>query len=359
MSKQQARTSEYFLGAVTHSGFTGDFEKTMTGDGYFTFILKGGAGTGKSSLMKKIAAAFPDGEREIYHCSSDPESLDAVKLGEYKTIVVDGTAPHTFDPVFPGVGQVIVNLGDLWAEKKLLANADGIAEAMALNRSYMDRAKRYTGALIDICFDTCRSCSEALDTGGIKALADRLSKRLITGKGSGGSIFRRQLSAVTMQGYKTYDRTISGYSKVYRFSDEYFAASSLLLDELTQRAVSKGYDVMICVTQLLNDDAAEHIFIPELDTAFVTQSRIKGDIGTGRTVSLQKYYSGEVLSSRLPRLKINRALTKTMLDETAKTLTLAKQAHDEIERYYIAAMDFKKLDKLTEKLIERIAKRKI
>ena len=49
-------SEKYFLGAMTQNGFSTEFGKIMADKEYFTFILKGGAGTGKSSLMKKIAA---------------------------------------------------------------------------------------------------------------------------------------------------------------------------------------------------------------------------------------------------------------------------------------------------------------
>ena len=65
-------------------------------------------GTGKSTLLKKIAKEFCEIDDVcIYYCSSDPNSLDAVILKKAKVIIVDGTAPHTFDPVYPGVSQII------------------------------------------------------------------------------------------------------------------------------------------------------------------------------------------------------------------------------------------------------------
>jgi MoxR-like ATPase len=44
------------------------------------YILKGGPGVGKSTFMRRIAekAALLDFDIEFMHCSSDPDSLDAV-----------------------------------------------------------------------------------------------------------------------------------------------------------------------------------------------------------------------------------------------------------------------------------------
>lgn len=66
---------------MTQNGFSTEFGKIMADKEYFTFILKGGAGTGKSSLMKKIAAEFePTEDVTRFYCSSDPASLDAIVL---------------------------------------------------------------------------------------------------------------------------------------------------------------------------------------------------------------------------------------------------------------------------------------
>ena len=60
------------------------------------YILKGGPGCGKSSLMHRVAQRAEEaGESvEYIQCSGDPDSLDAILLPGRKTAIVDGTAPH-------------------------------------------------------------------------------------------------------------------------------------------------------------------------------------------------------------------------------------------------------------------------
>ena len=62
------------------------------------YILKGGPGTGKSSLMKKIAVSLAEKGHsiELIYCSSDPSSLDGVIINDLNTIIIDGTAPHVW-----------------------------------------------------------------------------------------------------------------------------------------------------------------------------------------------------------------------------------------------------------------------
>ena len=48
---------------------------------------------------------------EFHHCPSDPNSIDGVVIDELRIGIVDGTAPHIIDPKFPGLTDMIVNLG--------------------------------------------------------------------------------------------------------------------------------------------------------------------------------------------------------------------------------------------------------
>ena len=88
-----------FLGANSPEGFVSRFNAAYRLDGSWrAYIVKGGPGTGKSTLMKKLAkAALTQGiEVVLAPCSSDPASLDAVLMPGIRCCVMDGTAPHAW-----------------------------------------------------------------------------------------------------------------------------------------------------------------------------------------------------------------------------------------------------------------------
>ncbi|MBS3681711.1 hypothetical protein KGF86_16065 [Ornithinibacillus massiliensis] len=66
--------------------------------------IKGRAGTGKSTFMKKImSACLAHGfDVELYHCSFDPNSIDMVLVRELDFCIFDSTDPHEFFPHGPG-----------------------------------------------------------------------------------------------------------------------------------------------------------------------------------------------------------------------------------------------------------------
>ena len=85
----------YFLGNNTGYGFKSNYENELKNKRR-VILLKGGPGTGKSSMLKRIAAeAKGKGlDFELWYCSGDPDSLDGVYIKEKDTAVVDATAPH-------------------------------------------------------------------------------------------------------------------------------------------------------------------------------------------------------------------------------------------------------------------------
>lgn len=104
----------YFLGANAPAGFYSLYDQLICPEqARAVYILKGGPGCGKSTLMGRVAAALEGaGEQvEYIHCSGDPQSLDGVVFPWLGAAIVDGTAPHGADPKPTG------NLGiDNWGK---------------------------------------------------------------------------------------------------------------------------------------------------------------------------------------------------------------------------------------------------
>jgi hypothetical protein len=92
---------QYFLGANSPTGFYSLYDHLLSPEeARAIYILKGGPGCGKSTLMRKIGAwAEETGlETEYILCSGDPDSLDAVILPAVGAAIVDGTAPQGVVP---------------------------------------------------------------------------------------------------------------------------------------------------------------------------------------------------------------------------------------------------------------------
>ncbi|WLV24003.1 hypothetical protein QR721_10205 [Aciduricibacillus chroicocephali] len=79
-------------------------------------FVHGRAGTGKSTLMKRIAnTCLEKGlNLELYHCSFDPQSVDMIRVPELDYAIFDATDPHAFNPDPNDSGQEVIDTYELF-----------------------------------------------------------------------------------------------------------------------------------------------------------------------------------------------------------------------------------------------------
>ena len=140
----------FFLGANSPQGFVSRFDQLDCGDPqWHTFIIKGGPGCGKSSFMRRIAELFAPHcpSMQLIACSSDPDSLDAVILPEWKVSIADGTAPHILEPKQPALSESLLCFGSFLDPLLLMEHADTIRSISQATDCTDLPAKRKAGSL--------------------------------------------------------------------------------------------------------------------------------------------------------------------------------------------------------------------
>lgn len=352
--------NKFFLGGVSHKGFQTHFYDEIKKPCNFTYILKGGAGTGKSTLMKAVAKHFSEKDDiTLYFCASDPNSLDAVLLKKAEIIIVDGTSPHVFDPVYPGVCQKIINLGEYWDDEVLTKSMTEIIKATDENQRWHKRCRNFVGALSSLYADTAAIGQDALNSEKLTAFSERMSAKLLPKKKtlSEGKTEFSQLSALTPNGYVTLTDTIDNYPQKYILNDLYFAGSDQFLRDFATMATLKGYDIVVSECTVISPITYEHLLIPELGLALISATPVNdNEIIDAKPVNFMRFYEKAVLSHKKQRLAFNRKACDEIICEAITALSNAKSVHDEIEAYYIDAMDFEKVTEYTQKLIDSISR---
>lgn len=88
-----------FFGAATPKGAF-DFIQSLTAQLQRRIFIKGRPGSGKSTMLKKLAAAAETQgiEVQVFHCGFDPNSLDMLIFPQLGTAIFDSTAPHEYFP---------------------------------------------------------------------------------------------------------------------------------------------------------------------------------------------------------------------------------------------------------------------
>ncbi len=351
---------KYFLGANSSEKFVSHFgDCYLAEQGYNVYIIKGGPGTGKSSLLKRIGSKALDKglKADLCPCSSDPDSLDGLILPQLKTVLLDGTAPHVVEPKYPGVCEEIVNLGQFWDSEKLKNNKEKIMLFSAENKLYHKKASAYLSALGVIIRENLALQQSAADIKKITAFTEALCKKHLKAKGFYGFEQVRFLSAVTPKGVVSYPKTIEdSCENLVIIRDNKGFISSLICEIFRKNALDKGYDIISYKSPFLPSSIYEHIVIPELSLAVVTENSYISYSSAIRRIHSRRFTDNNVLSRFKNHLLFNKKMGTELLKGAVATLSLAKISHDKLESFYVDAMDFSKAEKLTLSLEEKIFK---
>lgn len=349
---------KYFLGSGSPNGFFSCFDLNRKYEGGYTYILKGGPGTGKSSLMKKTAKFMEDNDIicDRYFCSSDPDSLDAVIFPSLRIRILDGTSPHTADPVYPGATDEIINLGSCWNYNILKEKKEKIIEITDKNREYHRKSKRFNASAFSLYADGEKIHDSCIDKEKVRRYASRIVTKKIKRLSSKiGTEEKRLIEAITPQGLLFMkDTVIENCDELILLKDDFGVASSVFLEEIRNYALASGYNIIVSPS-VKADKTIRHIIIKELSLGFISEDIfMKHDIIPTKIIYLSRFYDSEKLKSHKVRLHFLKNASTELMDEAVSALKEAKKIHDELENIYIEAMNFDMLNEITEMLQKRI-----
>lgn len=355
---QTAEKIRYFLGANSPQGFYSLYDQLIDPtQARAIYILKGGPGCGKSSLMRRVAQQAEEAGAwvEYIQCSGDPDSLDAVLLPEYSTAIVDGTAPHIVEPKYPGVVESYVNLGECYDKQGLQAVRQEIMSCMTGYKDCYKRAYRCLGAVAEIAEDMRTTLStKSLEEKAVKRARGILNREIRKPGSGSGQVVQRFLGAVTHQGVLRYYSTAEALCKrIYALEDSY-GLSHLMLSHLLSGATAAGYDVIACPSPLAPDQL-EHLLIPELSLAFLTVSpALVYEKRPYRKIRMDAMADSELMRRNKARLRFSRKVSSALIDEAVDSLAQAKSMHDELESLYNPHVDFDRVYRTADELAAEI-----
>ena len=262
----------FFLGTNSDTGFYSLFyDLTEHVTPYSTFIIKGGPGTGKSGLMKKVAEECE--KRGLFNeklwCSSDPDSLDGVFIPEKHCSVCDGTAPHVVEPVFAGAAEQIVNVAALWNRKNLKKKSKEIIRLSNENGFCHKRVASLLCAATALKQNMSEIYKTALKKKKLHELTGDILLQFEPVSDKKGKIENRFLSGVTPKGLITFTNTVKNLADDISVIRDESGITEKLLADIADYSASIGYDVIVCRDVLFPEKTA-HVLIPEKRLAYVT-----------------------------------------------------------------------------------------
>ncbi len=343
---------EYFIGASTANGYISCCEDIFD-KARKIFIIKGAPGTGKSYLMKKIAdKAAADGYiPELFYCSSDANSLDAVYIPESGICITDGTSPHIRETDIPGSRDELIDLGEFWDSKKLEREHDKIAKLINEKKKLYSFVFDELGLCKKISDQRNALLASVADKDKLNSAAMRIIKSL--GKASESrDIIYRQLDSIGMTGRSHLDTFRLLGEKHYYISGKY-GSSSLFFDALANASKANGLPLWIS-RDPLSGMSVNALYFPSAKASFsiIGQEDVENDCV--KIINMERFVSSKAIHEAKNRLKLLASFKNDLSAEIEKNFKNIKQLHFELERIYGEAMDFERVDKYSKKVIKTI-----
>lgn len=331
-------TKKYYLAASNNGqGFVNYFDNILDNNRPgFTYILKGGPGTGKSTLLKKIGKYFESKGEDIeyFFCSSDINSLDGVKIVSKNIAIVDGTAPHSADPTLPLISGKIVDLGQ-FISPKVSAFSFEMEHLLEYKSFQYSLAYGYLRSLLSLQKNLLNIEKKYFnDYLYDETVRDITAKLQLENQNNDGYLRKMFISYLSGEGITYLNEKNNYTTTIFINEDKYF--SSKVISKLLNTLKDCGYSVIAFYDSYTNIPIA--LEIKELN-AFVSMSQDKPN-----------FYNYQMCSS----LEYLTNLSNVLAKKAAKAIDSAIGYHKQVESYYIKNINFLALDELTEDLITEI-----
>lgn len=355
------KTRKFFAGGNTTKGFYSYFHEIIGDQANRIFILKGGPGSGKSTLMRKIGAQLREAgyEREEFYCSSDINSLDGIAVPKLKVAIIDGTAPHLIDPKYPGCVDEIINLGQYWDQSQIALRKKRIKELSNANKACYVRAYGYLRAAKEL-YDGIHQINSALIdltkiNQIIKCLKEQIFGSEINDVDQLGSMRHLFASALTPQGpVNELHNIMADFNHQIIIKGEPGTGKTIIVERLAQIAIENGFDVEAYHCPI-EPDKIEHIAIPQLGVGVIASYPPhiyeKQD---AKIINLNDYVDQCKRLEFQDILHQNFVIFEEIINLVFQQLRQAKAIHDDLELNYINAIDFTKFEQIKQEIVSEI-----
>lgn len=339
----------YFAASNSGGGFKNYYSEVFGGAGRI-YVVKGGPGTGKSRFMRDVSvyAKARGWEAEYYYCSSDAESLDGVLLrrGSETAAIIDGTAPHVWEPSLPGVHEEIVNLGVFWNAKVLRASGDGICKLIRRRADLWRLAYRWLSGCLDMC-GVIRSIGEACVR--YNAVSDTASM-MLAGIPDGDKWNQRTalLTSIGMGGVVSSDEFRNRAKELYIIRDKFMTAH-ILMKKLLEEAKAKRLEVIVSYDPI-DADRPDGILIENGAAAVVVT---EADPGREYKIIKMEKLIDVPENNALRQANYAERCRTAMLQGAIDTLAEIKECHFKLESIYTSAMDFPAKEAFTKEFCKK------
>jgi hypothetical protein len=348
-----AKVRRMFPGGNTANGFYSLHDNIIGPNRNMLYILKGMPGGGKSSLMKEVGKrAIEEGFTvEFHHCPSDPNSIDGVVIIELGIGIVDGTPPHVVDPIYPGLIDRLIDLGQFINPNKLVESKEDIIRAKINNKAAYRKAFAYFKSAKVIYEEIIENNKNGVDFKGVNHKTRLLIEEIFSKEpkyNANIDFAQRHMfsNANTPDGYIDYTKTIlEWFPNIYYIEGEIGTGKSTLMKRLIEESKIRGYSIEIYHNSTI-PEKIETLIIKDINTC-ITSNKHGLDFSHNK-VNLNEYFNEKIKDNK------DYEVYNLLIQKAIANLSTARNNHEILEKCYKTAVDYQGINKIREKILEEI-----
>lgn len=339
---------KYFAACNSAEGFVNYYPRVFSPERCKRlYVLKGGPGTGKSRFLREVAAyAEARGERATYYyCSYDPESLDGIFLEPSAIGLLDGTAPHVYEPQSVGVFEQIVNLGQFWDERRLAAHRAEVEHLTKEKQNAFSSAYSYLRA--------AGAVDEAVRSGLMASVRwEKLTKRVehFVSTFPRDKRPREEIAlcgGIGMRGRVRFDTYECSGERTIRV-DDYASLGQIYLGEVLRACRARGVSVRYSPDPVFPDR------IDAMELLSNGTSLVLAQKGEEAEINVRRFLDEECFSKVRKSIRFAEKQKKMLLTASASSFETARGFHFALEEIFGMAMDFSDKESFTENFCHRL-----
>ncbi len=363
INNSSGNMKHYFASCNTPFGFVSFFKDVFNPESFEeVYILKGGPGVGKSTLLKTVAKEAEKRKMDVeyFHCSSSPTSLDGIIINDLKIAMFDGTPPHDIEPTYPGVKEIIINMGECWSIEKLKLHGDEISRLIKKKASLYKKATNYLNAVDCIKREIADVVKTTVNSEKLSLVVNRIFKSELSKSPvcNQKNIVETRITEAFCSAGRVHFESFSKLAEKNYFVKQYRGTSFLFFEQLYNLAKNEKMKFYVSFSPE-NPKQIDGLYFPDKSVSFtiLTQEAVSYCEKTKKPykiINMGRFSDSMEIKKKKQSLKFGEKCIKELEKAAFLSLAQASEVHDDIEALYIPATDYRAVTKLTSSILKKI-----
>lgn len=348
------RNKPVFACAPSAYGFKSLFDSIFDPQDYHkSYILKGSCGSGKSSIIRRIALECDNRgmEYELFGCSFDPNSYDGIIICQPRICITDGTNPHAIEPLYLGAVEEVINTSEGLDCEKLPLERDKIIQLC--HSSSRNFSKSFS--LLRACLEVQNNLTDIITE---KFQFDKMFssiKRFMDNNFTQGTGFVKHLRVTNVfckEGYYKGGEFFRRAGKKCLVLDK-FGVAHLLLERIAKSASEYDQPVFVSVSSL-DFERVDGLYFPLLDMAFEISTECTDRDHYYKVFNMARFVDKTALKQSKYKIRFLNKCFKELSQQACMYLGQAYNDHLELEKIYSRHTDYTYNDKIFSGLRDKV-----